>query len=206
MPKAYDYQFKIFIIGDTGSGKSSILKRFVDGTFSSVASNATVSIDFKHFMLEIGSFIVKLQIWDTAGMEQFNTITTAYYRGAEGVIAVYDTTNANSLKHVPQWVAEVNRFANDGAISILAGNKADLEDSRVISTDMGQKVANSVNASQFFETSAADGTNIEEIFTQLTVKLLEKKLGRSISGNGGIRNESISLESKRSASSSRCCG
>ena len=62
MPKAYDYQFKICIIGDTGCGKSSILKRFVDGTFSSVASNASVSIDFKHFMLEIGGFIIKLQI------------------------------------------------------------------------------------------------------------------------------------------------
>ena len=205
MPKAYDHQFKIVIIGDTGVGKSSILKRFVDGTFSSVASNASVSIDFKHFMLEIGGFIIKLQIWDTAGMEQFNTITTAYYRGAEGVIAVYDTTNANSLKHVPQWIAEVNRFANDGAISLLAGNKADLEDSRVISTDMGQKVANSVNATQFFETSAADGTNIEEIFSQLTVQLLEKKLGRSISGSNGLRNDSITLESRKTSSGSGCC-
>ena len=84
MPTAYDHQFKIVIIGDTGVGKSSILKRFVDGTFTSVASNASVSIDFKHFMLEIGKYIIKLQIWDTAGQEIHHSLNKIYYRGAHG--------------------------------------------------------------------------------------------------------------------------
>ena len=216
-----DFQFKIVIIGDTNVGKSSILKRFVDGDNSSSSSAAsTISIDFKHLIVEIGNkYTIKLQIWDTAGMEQFNTITTAYYRGAEGIYLVYDVSDDKTLKHVPHWMREVNQFANEDAICGLVGNKCDLPDSdREVTYDMGKNIAESIG-SNFIETSAVNGTNIEESFKEMTIKLLEKQTGQSIDNllgknrkftwttkkNGNGRGDSVVLGGGNNNNKSNCC-
>jgi small GTP-binding protein len=177
--KNYDYQFKIVMIGDTGVGKSSILRRFVDGSFSPTSSSSTVDVDFKHHIIKVGKNRVKFQIWDTAGQEQYNTITTAYYRGAEGIFVVYDTTSENTLKHVSNWVREVDRYANEGAVRLIAGNKVDISEAdRTVPEEHGRECAQSLGA-LFFEVSAKDDIEINEAFQALAVKLISVKGGLS---------------------------
>jgi len=161
-------------------------------------------VDFKHRIIHVGKHRVKLNIWDTAGQEQYNTITTAYYRGAEGIIIVYDVTNQSSLKHVGQWVKEVERYSNEGAAKLVAANKMDLArgaqggEQNPISLVPGQEgteCAKSLGA-LFFETSALDGTDIDRAFEALAVKLIEVKGGpssRDSRTSAAVRLDDISV-------------
>ena len=99
----YDHLFKLLIIGDSGVGKSSLLVRFADNTFSGNYIT-TIGVDFKIRTIEINGERVKLQIWDTAGQERFRTITSTYYRGTHGVIVVYDVCSGDSFANVKRYV------------------------------------------------------------------------------------------------------
>lgn len=102
----YDYLFKLVLIGDSGVGKSCLLLRFADDNFTD-SYISTIGVDFRFRTITIDDKIVKLQIWDTAGQERFRTITSAYYRGADGIIMVYDVTSSESFDHVEEWLSEV---------------------------------------------------------------------------------------------------
>uniref|UniRef100_A0A8C6PJH6 RAB35, member RAS onco family n=1 Tax=Nothobranchius furzeri TaxID=105023 RepID=A0A8C6PJH6_NOTFU len=112
MARDYDYLFKLLIIGDSGVGKSSLLLRFADNTFSG-SYITTIGVDFKIRTVELNGEKVKLQIWDTAGQERFRTITSTYYRGTHGVIVVYDVTSAESFVNVKRWLHEINQNCDD---------------------------------------------------------------------------------------------
>ncbi|XP_020863655.1 ras-related protein Rab-35 isoform X2 [Phascolarctos cinereus] len=112
MARDYDHLFKLLIIGDSGVGKSSLLLRFADNTFSG-SYITTIGVDFKIRTVEINGEKVKLQIWDTAGQERFRTITSTYYRGTHGVIVVYDVTSAESFVNVKRWLHEINQNCDD---------------------------------------------------------------------------------------------
>ena len=107
--------------------------RFADDTFTE-SYISTIGVDFRFRTVKIEKKTVKLQIWDTAGQERFRTITSAYYRGADGIIMVYDVTSEESFRHVYDWLNEVDRYAAEDTCKLLVGNKADRED-RVISTE-----------------------------------------------------------------------
>lgn len=125
-PNEHDYLFKILLIGDSGVGKTCLLLKFTDDVFQT-SYISTIGVDFriKTINLEDGK-VAKLQMWDTAGQERFRTITSSYYRGAHGVIIVYDVGDRRSFEHVPMWVGEVERYAKPGVPVILVGNKTDL--------------------------------------------------------------------------------
>ena len=125
MKRDYDHLFKLVLIGDSGTGKSCLLLRFADDAFTD-SYITTIGVDFRFKTIPVEQKTVKLQIWDTAGQERFRTITSAYYRGADGIILVYDICDRESFAHVEDWLNEVNRYVNASTSKILLGNKCDL--------------------------------------------------------------------------------
>ena len=137
----------------SGVGKSCLLLRFSDDQFTT-SFITTIGIDFKIRTLELEGKRVKLQIWDTAGQERFRTITTAYYRGAMGILLVYDVTDLNSFENIRQWMRNIEQYASDGINKVLVGNKCDMDESkRAVPTSRGQALADEFGI-RFFETSA----------------------------------------------------
>lgn len=165
----YDYMFKILLIGNSAVGKSSLLMRFADDIFTDNFL-PTIGVDFKIRTIETAGSIVKLQMWDTAGQEKFKTITSAYYKGAHGVIMVYDITDRKSFTDLQNWLSEVDKYSREDVVKILVGNKKDLESNREVSIEEANRFAESLGM-KYLETSAKDGINIEETFTNLVVKM-----------------------------------
>ena len=110
-------------------------RRYDEDTFSTKYMT-TIGVDYRDKFVTIDDQNVKLQIWDTAGQERFRTITSSYYRGANGIIVVYDTTEADSFENVKHWLSEIERYATDGVVKMLVGNKCDLEEERAVEKEM----------------------------------------------------------------------
>uniref|UniRef100_A0A0V0G6P1 Ras-related protein Rab-35 n=3 Tax=Triatominae TaxID=70999 RepID=A0A0V0G6P1_TRIDM len=175
MAREYDHLFKLLIIGDSGVGKSSLLLRFADNTFTGNYIT-TIGVDFKIRTVDIDGEKVKLQIWDTAGQERFRTITSTYYRGTHGVIVVYDVTSGDSFANVKRWLHEIEQNC-EVVNRILVGNKNDTPDRKVVLTEDAQRFADQM-AIQLFETSAKENINVEEMFLAITRQVLRTKKER----------------------------
>jgi len=170
--KTYDLLFKLLLIGDSGVGKTCILFRFSEDAFNTTFIS-TIGIDFKIKTIELRGKKIKLQIWDTAGQERFHTITTSYYRGAMGIMLVYDITNAKSFDNIAKWLRNIDEHANEDVERMILGNKCDMEDKRVVSKERGDGIAKEHNI-KFLETSAKTNINIEPAFIQLAEAILDK--------------------------------
>lgn len=173
----FDYMFKLLIIGNSSVGKTSFLFRYADDSFTS-AFVSTVGIDFKVKTVFRNDKRVKLQIWDTAGQERYRTITTAYYRGAMGFILMYDITNEESFNAVQDWCTQIKMYSWDNAQVVLVGNKMDLEEERVITTERGNRLAEQLGL-DFFETSAKENINVKQVFDRLVDIICDKMSDQS---------------------------
>eukprot|EP00035_Acanthoeca_spectabilis_P012628 m.228415 g.228415 ORF g.228415 m.228415 type:complete len:305 (+) comp15670_c0_seq3:120-1034(+) len=165
----YDYLFKLLLIGDAGSGKTSLLNRFGDDLFQ-VPYLSTIGVDFKIRTISLSGLTIKLQIWDTAGEERFRTITSSYYRGAHAILLVYDTTCQPTLDNIAHWLQEVERFGKEDVIKVLVGSKSD-DPRRQVNRADAEAMAKSFNMPHI-ETSAKNDTNVNEAF-YTAVKLIE---------------------------------
>ncbi|XP_071451356.1 ras-related protein Rab-10 [Hetaerina americana] len=174
--KTYDLLFKLLLIGDSGVGKTCILFRFSDDAFTSTFIS-TIGIDFKIKTVELRGKKIKLQIWDTAGQERFHTITTSYYRGAMGIMLVYDITNEKSFENIVKWLRNIDEHANEDVEKMILGNKKDMVDKRVVSTERGIAIARE-HGIRFMETSAKENLNISQAFDELAEAILDKTPGR----------------------------
>jgi len=169
----YDYLFKILLVGESGVGKSCLLLRYADDSFTD-AFISTIGVDFKIKTVTLNDKTVKLQIWDTAGQERFRTITTTYYRGAHGVILAYDITDRVSFTRLPNWLAEIQRFAKEDVVILLVGTKLDLADKREVTTQEGKDFAAKHNM-QFLEASSKNKVGVDEAFSTLGTTVISKQ-------------------------------
>lgn len=128
---------------------------------------------FRFKTIPVDKKTIKLQIWDTAGQERFRTITSAYYRGADGIILVYDICDRASFEHVDEWLSEVNKYVNESTCKILIGNKCDMTSERQVPTEEAKKKAEDLGIA-YIECSAKDATNVEEAFTMMSGELIAK--------------------------------
>jgi len=183
MSSEHDYFFKILLIGDSGVGKSCLLLRFADDSWTETHIS-TIGVDFKIKTLEIGGKTVKLQIWDTAGQERFRTITSSYYRGAQGIILVYDCTDRESFNNVKQWMGEIDRYACENVNKLLVGNKCDLVDQKTVDTATAKEFADSYGI-PFIETSAKTAHNVEKCFVQMATDIKNRLSNQGSSGQTG---------------------
>eukprot|EP00403_Amphidinium_massartii_P008143 CAMPEP_0178422752 /NCGR_PEP_ID=MMETSP0689_2-20121128/27336_1 /TAXON_ID=160604 /ORGANISM="Amphidinium massartii, Strain CS-259" /LENGTH=201 /DNA_ID=CAMNT_0020044327 /DNA_START=56 /DNA_END=658 /DNA_ORIENTATION=- len=162
----HDAIFKLLLIGDSAVGKSSLLLRYADGVYLPGSYVATVGVDFKIKNIELDSWRLKLQLWDTAGQERFRTLSQGFYRGAHGVVVVYDVTDRASFSNAVHWLEEITKYSSDRMPRLLVGNKRDLTSKRVVAYEEGSELAAECGI-HFFETSARDATNVEAAFLHL---------------------------------------
>ncbi|CAH1181934.1 unnamed protein product [Phyllotreta striolata] len=174
MNPEYDYLFKLLLIGDSGVGKSCLLLRFADDTYTE-SYISTIGVDFKIRTIDLDGKTIKLQIWDTAGQERFRTITSSYYRGAHGIIVVYDCTDQDSFNNVKQWLEEIDRYACDNVNKLLVGNKSDLTTKKVVDFNTAKEYADQLGV-PFLETSAKNATNVEQAFMTMAAEI-KNRLG-----------------------------
>lgn len=164
---------KLLLIGDSGVGKSCLLLRFTENNFNE-SYITTIGIDFKIREVDIDGQLCKLQIWDTAGQERFRTITSAYYRGAQGIALIYDVTSRESFSNVGYWMTHMQKYAATNVCKVLIGNKTDMVDKRVVSTTEGQQLATQSSCA-FYETSAKSGEGVEHGFLELAKTIKQRR-------------------------------
>jgi Ras-related protein Rab-1A len=166
----YDSLFKILIVGDINTGKTSILDQFANGHFDG-SYISTIGIDFNVKIIPVDKNVnVKLQVWDTCGQERFRALTRSYYRNANAVVIVYDITNRNTFEKAKIWIKEIEDYIDSDVLRVLVGNKSDLFTDRKIQYFDGHSLAEE-NYMQFFETSAKYDNNIETLFKFIADKL-----------------------------------
>ena len=174
-----------------GAGKSSLVLRFVKGQFFEY-QESTIGAAFLTQTVATSDVTVKFEIWDTAGQERFRTITSAYYRGADGIIMVYDVTSQDSFTHVNDWLNEVNRYASEGTCKLLVGNKSDRTD-KVVQYEAAKAFADGLKI-PFLETSAKNASNVEQAFLTMASELIairdqvgdpERPRGEKLTAGGG---------------------
>nr|CAD7400352.1 unnamed protein product [Timema poppensis] len=173
--KTYDLLFKLLLIGDSGVGKTCILFRFSDDAFTT-------------------TFI------STIGQERFHTITTSYYRGAMGIMLVYDITNEKSFENIVKWLRNIDEHANEDVEKMILGNKNDMEDKRVVSKDRGEAIARE-HSIRFMETSAKANINIERAFNELAEAILDKTAGK----DPAETPDRVMVDRRVDRGSNRCC-
>ena len=194
--KDSDITIKLLLIGNAYVGKTLIVQKFLDNTFSKTTM-ATIGVDLQYKVLDINGKKVKYLIWDTAGEDRMKTMTYAYYRGCHVVLIVYDVTSKKSFENVTTWVECVDKFAKSNVLRILVGNKTDLEDTRVISKEEGKKLAEE-NGLKFYEISAKTMNGLVEMFEDVAkeyVQIYEQK---------AIKNFQLRKEKEKKTKSRWC--
>ena len=176
--------YKILLLGDSTVGKTCFLLRFTDDTFLDMHM-ATIGLDYRlKTMILDDHKIVKIQLWDTAGQDKFRAITRNYYKGARGIILIYDVTNVKSYENIKKWINEIKEEISEKVSIVLVANKIDNIAERKISKEQGEKLANDYEVA-FFETSAKTGEGVNESVLYLVQKIVEtdpevKKRGKNL--------------------------
>lgn len=204
---AHNYIFRICLLGDSSVGKTSLLTRFCDGTFKEKYSN-TIGVDFRVVTLKYEETIAKVHIWDTAGQERFKSIAINYFRSSHGFIFVYDITSQISFKDINNWIELAFSNNKNCVVNCLIGNKSDLKNKREVTTQQGEELAKMRNFF-FFETSALNAENVDNLFEMFTYKLIQfynknKSLYEEPKKNGPKNSEGNEINTSREKKKCEC--
>ena len=180
--------FKIILIGDSSSGKTNIINRYISNKFVE-NSQPTIGVEMFSRDYLIDGDSIHAQIWDTAGQEKYNTLTSSYYKGAKGALVVYDVTQKATFDQVERYVNELKDNSDKNVFFALVGNKCDLEGNRMILKEEGEKLAQKLKIA-FFEVSAKTGVGIENLFKYL-IDGVYKKNSREFKSVATIEMEEI---------------
>ena len=161
--------YKVVLVGSSGVGKTSIVQRLTQGSHTA-ETTPTIGVEFKLHPYPD----VKLQLWDTAGQERFRSVSKAYFRNAVGALICYDITNRQSFEDLQGWITDINELAVPNAYLVLVGNKSDMADKRAVSEQEADEFATR-NKLVRIETSAKDGTGIQEAFARLKDGILRNE-------------------------------
>ena len=172
---SYEKLFKILLLGDSSVGKSSLFLSFMDKSWNETFV-PTIGVDFKIKTINVNNMNIKFQVWDTAGQERFRTIISSYYKGAHGILLVYDITLKESFESLNDWLNEIKKNTSKNIVKVLIGNKIDLNDKRVISFDEAKEFADN-NSMKYIETSAKTSTNVDQAFGLIGVELMKSFKG-----------------------------
>ena len=200
-----DFKIKIVVVGDSGVGKTNLIKRFITNEFSE-NFKATIGVEFMSKTYRINKHLFKIEIWDTAGQERYKSITAVYYKGAKGALVVYDTTDQNTFDNIDKWMLEIKDKTSKDIKLMIIGNKIDLKDEREVKNEDALKKADTLGI-PLMETSALDATNVKEAFNDL-IKEMYKDLRNTIKNSGGDINKNkggIDLNTGKEKKKSRCC-
>ena len=202
----FDYLYKYIIIGDAYVGKSNLLLRYANSQFKP-EYQITLGAEFGSKTEKIGDLTYRIQIWDTAGQENFRSITRSYYKSSVCALVVYDISSRESFNSINTWIEACKNQATKTVIFILVGNKSDLENKRQINKEEGEEKAKSFELG-FIETSACSGNNIDQAFDIMLKEVLKRyKVDNDINneeleaGNGN----NIELIKKNENKKKKCC-
>ena len=198
----FDEKIKIMIIGETKVGKTSLISRYCKGDFSGGEYLSTIGIDFQIKNLKINSKKIRLQIWDTAGEERFRNIAKNYFQSSDGFLVVYDISNIESFETLDYWIEEIKSNSQELSQVILVGNKCDIIDERKIKTDDGKAYAKKKNI-KFFEVSAKEGTNVNQVFESLVKNILKYYSPSELYKKRGSRMLSVPIQVQHKKNN--CC-
>ena len=199
-----DFKLKIVVVGDSGVGKTNLIRRFIQDDFQS-NSKATVGVEFFSKSFKINDNVFKIEIWDTAGQERYKSITAAYYKGAKGGLVVYDVTSKTSFDNVDNWVSEIKEKASTDMKTMMIGNKIDLKDERAVSTEEALEKAKLLEL-PLMEASALDSTNVKQAFYDL-LKEMYKEVKKTIDvvEQAEKQNEGVQLDTNQPDEKKGCC-
>lgn len=168
------YIVRLLMVGDSSCGKTSLVLRFDQNVFSTKFVT-TIGVDYRDKMVKIENAPMRLQLWDTAGQERFRSLTSNFFGRADGFVLCYDISNRPSFDHVIGWMRDIKTRAPPDCDIVLCGNKSDLDNDRVVTSDEGSALAQEYGV-QFFETSALTGNNVEGMFTALATTIKRKRI------------------------------
>ena len=191
-------EIKLVLVGHQFVGKTCIVRMATTGSFEA-DTISTLGASYTSKTINVNSTEVRLQIWDTAGQERYRAMTPMYYRGAHVALVVYSVDNLESFQAIDQWVESLKENADANIIIFIAGNKADLEDSRVITTEQGQEKAKQYSAI-FCEVSAKSGMGIDDLFNDIANTFLERNHKSTSGGQQG----KVSIE-QTTVKKNKCC-
>ena len=205
MTESSEMIFKILIIGDSTTGKTNILSKYLHNKFDK-ASKATIGVELCRKIYTIKNEKVEAQIWDTAGQERYRSVTKAYYKGALGALIVYDITKKETFGNIDNWIADIRNSADKKVSIILVGNKNDLEQEREVSKDSGEMKARQFGFA-YMETSALNGTNIELAF-QTLIEEVYKRHHKEFESSAKVeiqKGQTIKLDENEDKKTAKCC-
>ena len=199
--------YKVIIIGQSGVGKTCISYRIMNNKFNNKTS-VTISLDVSNYQIKINDKIIQIQFWDTCGNDEFAKNTPNLFKNTSIAIIVYAINNKNSFENVSTWNNILLQYSYE-CIKYLIGNKADLENERVVSKEEGEKLKENYGFSNFIESSAKTGINIIELLENISISIYEKYVKNNADNNSAdsisLRKEDLKKNKKNKNKRNNCC-